>query len=330
MRLAVDEAWKYQGVTYPNPAVGCAVATSSDALICVAAHRKAGGPHAEILALKDAYLQLTADDKIAPLNDSQAIHDYLTANHNGCFTDCTLYVTLEPCAHQGKTPSCALLIKALGLKKVIIAHEDDNAEASGGAQILRAAGIETDTGLLRENAHALLTPFLRWKQERFVCFKWAQRLDGSVDGGTISSHTSRRMVHAMRDVCDLLVIGGNTVRTDRPTLDARMVHGNAPDVLILSSEKEFDKTIPLFGVQGRNIYVEDSLERMAQYKNVLVEGGPGMFEATKNAVDFYLCFVAPKSGGTIPFTKNAIDFETLYQGRSGEDTVMWLKARKGK
>ena len=332
MQLAIDEAWKFQGMTYPNPAVGCAVATSGDALISVSAHRKAGGPHAEVLALKDAYLQLTGDEKIIPLSDSQAIHDYLMAHHNGCFTNCTLYVTLEPCSHQGKTPSCALLIKALGLKKVIIAHEDSNAEASGGAQILRAAGIETEAGLLRERAHALLTPFLRWKEEQFVCFKWAQRLDGSIDGGTISSHASRTMVHAMRNVCDLLVIGGNTVRTDRPTLDARMVEGKAPDVLILSSEKEFDGTIPLFGVHGRNVYVEDSLERMNQYENILIEGGPGMFEATKNTVDFYLCFVAPKSGGTIPFTKNEINFETLYQGRSGEDTVMWLckKSEKGK
>ena len=66
---------------------------------------------------------------------------------------------------------------------------------------------------------------------------------------------------------------------------------------------------------------------MSGYKNDLIEGGPGLFEATRALVDYYLCFVAPKSGGTIPFTKSKINFETLYLGRSGDDTVMWLKGK---
>lgn len=330
MGLAIGEAWKYQGLTYPNPAVGCAVAGSNNELLGLGAHRNAGGPHAEVLALKAAYTLLTGDDAIAPLDDAASLHEYLKTHHNGCFKACTLYVSLEPCAHEGKTPSCALLIKELGLKKVSIAHEDSHDKAAGGAAVLEAAGIRVETGLLRERAHELLEPFLRWQEERFVCFKWAQRLDGTVDGGTISSEASRIRVHAMRSVCDLLVIGGETVRTDRPTLDARMVQGAAPDVLIYSSHEAFDRSIPLFGVTGRKVFVENSLERMKVYKNILVEGGPGMLEAVKNEVDCYLCFVAPKSGGTIAFTKKRLEFQTLHMERLGDDAVMWLKEAKGK
>lgn len=328
MLLAIGEAWRYQGLTYPNPAVGCAVSGPKGELLGIGAHQRAGGPHAEVLALKEAYRLLSGDEAIAPLTDSHALHAYLKENHRGCFEECTLYVTLEPCAHEGKTPSCALLLKALGIKKVVIAHEDSHAEAAGGADILENAAIGVQTGLCRKEAHDLLLPFLRWQEERFVCFKWAQRLDGTVDGGVISSEASRMRVHAMRNVCDLLVIGGETVRRDRPTLDARMVGGRAPDVLIYSSQKVFDRSIPLFDVQERTVYVENSLERMKEYKNILIEGGPGMFEAVKNEADCYLCFVAPKSGGTIPFTKSRIDFETLHLDRIGDDAVMWLK--KGK
>ena len=327
MGLAVDEAWKYQGLTYPNPAVGCVVTGSKNEILSVAAHQKAGGPHAEVLALKEAYLLLTGDEAIALVSDASQLHDYLRENHNGCFASCTLYVTLEPCSHQGKTPSCALLIRDLGIQKVIIAHEDPNSEASGGAAVLQDAGIQVEKGLLHERAKVLLYPFMRWQQERFVCFKWAQRLDGTIDGGTITSLASRTMVHAMRSVCDLLVIGGNTVREDRPTLDARLVDGKAPDVLILSHDNEFDRDIPLFTIPDRKVFISQTLEPMHSYKNVLIEGGPGMFKATKDAVDYYLCFVAPKSGGTIPFAKERSDFTMLHSSRSGEDMLMWLKGQ---
>ncbi|MDX1295952.1 MAG: dihydrofolate reductase family protein, partial [Sulfurimonadaceae bacterium] len=229
------------------------------------------------------------------------------------------------CSHHGKTPSCALLIKELGIQKIVTAHEDPNAEAAGGAELLKETGIEVETGLLRDKAHDLLLPFIKWQQDRFIFFKWAQRLDGTVDGGTISCETSRKTVHAMRDVCDLMVIGGNTVKTDRPTLDARMVNGKAPDILIYSRDTGFDQTIPLFHVEGRKVMVSDSLDAMSGYKNIMVEGGPGMFEALKEELDYCLCFVAPKSGGTIPFAKRGETFEILHSMMSGEDQMMWLK-----
>lgn len=327
MQLAIDEAWKYQGLTYPNPAVGAAVTGPRGELLAVAAHQKAGGPHAEVLALKEAYRRLSGDDEILSIELSSDIHDYLSLHHNGIFHDCIIFVTLEPCAHVGKTPSCATLIQTLGLNKVVMAHEDPNVIASGGKGTLEVAGIEVESGLLHKEASELLLPFKRWQQQRFVVFKWAQRLDGTIDGGTVSSVGSRTMVHSIRDCCDLLVIGGNTVRCDRPTLDARMVNGKAPDVLIISHQKTFDQTIPLFSVPGRRVMIADSLEAMSGYNNILIEGGPGMFEWARPVTDLYLCYISPVSGGTIPFTKTAVDLDIVNTRHLGSDVVMWLKEK---
>ncbi len=323
MALAVDAAWAYQGCTFPNPAVGAAVVDASGRVLAVEAHRKAGGPHAEVLALQQAFSLLTDDTSILALTDSGAIHDYLLSHHNHCFAACTIYVTLEPCAHHGKTPSCARLLAGVGIGRVVYAAADPNAEAAGGASILRGAGIAAEHAP-SDAADDLLFPFVQWQQKPFVTFKWAQRLDGTVDGGIVSSAASRRFVHAMRDAADLLLIGGNTVRVDRPTLDARLVGGKAPDVLIFSARDDFDRTIPLFNVPDRKVTVTSDLGVLERYRNVLVEGGPGMFEAVKTVCDMYLCFVAPSSGGTIRFLQQTQQFEIKHLSRSGEDVKQWM------
>ena len=326
MQVAIDSAWEFQGLTFPNPAVGCSVVDKNGKIVAVGVHEKAGEPHAEVNALQMAYAQLTGDSSILLLSASDKIHDFLITYHHNIFTECTLYVTLEPCAHHGKTPSCAQLIKALGIKKVIIGQKDPNAEATGGMTLLEDSGcrVEMSEGC-EARAHDLLKPFISWQNRPYVTYKWAQRLDGTIDGGTISSHLSRIQVHAMRDCSDLIVIGGETVRNDRPTLDARLVDGKVCDVLVYSRQKEFDKSTPLFNVEGRNVYIESSLERIKQYKNILIEGGPAMFEATKEVVDAYLCFVAPKSGGTIRFTNSYNDFKILQSRNSGGDVMMWME-----
>ncbi|MEJ2468733.1 MAG: riboflavin biosynthesis protein RibD, partial [Campylobacterales bacterium] len=107
MALAVETAWAYQGLTFPNPAVGAAVVDASGQVLSVEAHHKAGGPHAEVRALQHAFAALHNDPTILSLNDSSEIHNYLLLHHEGCFASCSIYVTLEPCAHFGKTPSCA-------------------------------------------------------------------------------------------------------------------------------------------------------------------------------------------------------------------------------
>lgn len=324
MQMALDAAWEYQGLTYPNPAVGCTI-VQNGAVIAVGAHAKAGEPHAEVMALKQAYMALSIDRGIEKLTKADDIHDYLLKHHNGIFLFCDMYITLEPCTHQGKTPSCASLIQKMRPQNVYISHYDPNPEATGGAQALISGGIDVHYGMCEEEGRDLLEPFMKWDEGQFVLFKWAQRLDGTVDGGLVSDEASRRRVHEIRNHCDLIVIGGNTVRTDRPTLDARMIDGKAPDVLIYSNQESFDQTIPLFGIEGRNVYIGNSLEKVKEYKNILIEGGPAMFKATEEIVDRYLCFLAPKSGGNVAFTDEAVDMKILNTKQLDNDLMIWMR-----
>ncbi len=327
MQLALDAAWQFQGLTYPNPAVGCTI-VQNGAVIAVGAHAAPGEPHAEVMALKDAYMALSIDRGIEKLTKSQDIHDYLLKHHNGIFLFCDMYITLEPCTHEGKTPACSSLIQKMRPQNIYIAHYDPNPEATGGAQALISGGMDVHYGLCKQEANELLEPFIKWNEKNFVTFKWAQRLDGSVDGGLISDDTSRTKVHAIRNSCDLLVIGGNSVRTDRPILDARLVNGKAPDVLIYSNSTDFDTSIPLFDVEGREVFISNKLDKVNEYKNVLIEGGPSMFEACKDIIDRYLCFLAPKSGGKIKFSNEAMDFKILNSEKLDNDMMIWMKRTK--
>ncbi|MEA1893250.1 MAG: bifunctional diaminohydroxyphosphoribosylaminopyrimidine deaminase/5-amino-6-(5-phosphoribosylamino)uracil reductase RibD [Campylobacterota bacterium] len=311
MSLALSEAWKYQGLTYPNPAVGCTIVGKNSQLLAVEAHQKAGLAHAEVLALQTAYSKLTNDTKILELKQSNDIHQYLLKHHNSCFKDIELYTTLEPCSHVGKTPSCASLISKLGVKKVFIGSNDFNEEASNGKDILSTCRVEVEENIMRKECDELLEPFKLWSEKRFVFFKMAQRLDGSNDG-EVSSKTSRTTVHAMRDICDLLVIGGNSVRIDRPILDARLVDGKAPDILIVSKEKEFDKSIALFNVKGRKVFIESDFKRLDDYKNIMIEGTQNMRELSKSFVDYELIYLATNE-------------KVLNIQKDTQDIIMWMK-----
>ncbi len=327
MSLALLEAWKYQGLTYPNPAVGCTIVGKNNELLAVNAHQKAGEPHAEVLALRDAYFKLTNDTFVLNITSSHEIHNYLLANHNGCFRDISLYTTLEPCSHEGKTPSCALLISNLGIQKVFVGSRDLSEDASDGNAVLCGCGVEVQESVLQKECDALLMPFEMWIKSKFIFFKWAQRLNATTDAGVISSESSRKRVHAMRDACDLLVIGGNTVRVDRPTLDARLVNGKAPDILIISREKEFDKTIPLFGVANRKVIISDNFSTCQEYKNIMIEGSSKMFELSKSIVDYYLCFIAPSFGGSSGFENQDEKFEILNIQNDEQDIIIWMKRK---
>ncbi|WP_236618731.1 bifunctional diaminohydroxyphosphoribosylaminopyrimidine deaminase/5-amino-6-(5-phosphoribosylamino)uracil reductase RibD [Lebetimonas sp. JH292] len=251
----MNEAWKYQLLTYPNPAVGCAVLIKNQIFTDV--HKKAGEPHAEVNALFKAF---SFFQKTPKLKTAKEIHEFLIKNHNNFFNDAQIYVTLEPCSHIGKTPSCANLISILKPKKVTIGWLDPIIEHSGGAEMLKNRGIEVRV-VNDKRCFDLIEPFIKWNKDKFIFFKLAQSLNGVITGGYISSESSLKWVHQIRDKIDLLVIGGNTVRIDRPTLDSRRVNGKAPDVLIYSKQKEFDKTIPLFNISGRKVFIEDNLEK---------------------------------------------------------------------
>ena len=327
MQLALDEAWKYQGLTYPNPAVGCCVLGEHNEILAVEAHHKAGEPHAEVNALKEAYYKLTNDSYILALTDSADIHTHLLSNHNNIFKNAKLYSTLEPCSHYGKTPSCANLIAELGIKEVYVGSCDRNKEASNGNMILSMNNCMVYSEILEKKCDALLLPFNKTLEDRFVFFKWAQRLNGTTDGGIISSEASRKNVHAMRNVVDLLIIGGGTVREDRPTLDARLVDGKAPDVLILSRSKEFDRSIALFQVANRKVYIEDNLEVVKKYKNIMIEGSAKMYNLVHDIVDYELCYIAPSLGGSEVMRFDSEQFEFLNVRKESEDIILWMKRR---
>jgi diaminohydroxyphosphoribosylaminopyrimidine deaminase/5-amino-6-(5-phosphoribosylamino)uracil reductase len=328
MNLALKAAWDYQLLTFPNPAVGAVCIGASGEILSIGAHKKAGGPHAEVYALRDAYMRLSGDETLVDCDDSSLIHSYLRKNHNNCFLHTSMAVTLEPCAHHGKTPSCAMLIRDLGIKKIILACMDPNQLAAGGVKLLRDCGVECTMDKEPLAGVNLLAPFVTWQTKPFVFFKWAQRLDGTVDGGIISSMQSREHVHALRDKCDLIVIGGNTVRTDRPTLDARLVGGKAPDVLIYSHTADFDQSIPLFRVDKREVFVDSTLDKIQSYKLVMIEGGASMMQASRDVCDWYLGYIAPKiGGGKATIGHHQEDFEVM-SARIQEDIILWMK-RKG-
>ena len=325
MKLALEAAWEYQLLTFPNPAVGAACISADGSILSLGAHKIAGGPHAEVYALRDAYTILSGDSTIALSDDSHAIHDYLRTHHNGIFKTISMAVTLEPCSHSGKTPSCALLIRDLGVKELFIACKDPNPDAAGGGEIVSASGIQCTFGIMESKGQKLLEPFIQWQTNPFVFFKWAQRLDGTIDNGTISSQSSREHVHALRDKCDLIVIGGNTVRHDRPTLDARLVKGKAPDVLIYSHQNDFDQTIPLFSVPNRKVFIESSLEKINGYRLVMIEGGVGMMDAASKVANWYLSYIAPKIGGgsqTLGIIQE--DFEVM-NAKITDNIILWMK-----
>ena len=315
LEIAINEAWKYQFLTYPNPAVGASLIVKNR--LFVNAHKKAGEPHAEVNVLWEAFRTF---HKTPFLKTSSEIHEYLIKNHNNFFNEAAMAVTLEPCSHIGKTPSCANLLKHLKPKKVTIGYKDPIKEHSGGVEILKNAGIEVEV-LNYKKCFDLIEPFVKWSKERFVFFKLAQTLNGVITGGYISSGESLNWVHQIRDKIDLLVIGGNTVRIDRPTLDSRRINGKNPDILIYSEKKNFDKTIPLFNVTGRKIFIEDNLEKIKDYKFIMVEGGEKLYNELKNFVDWKVFIVSAKMNSSENF-KADDKIEVLHIEKK-DDLIVW-------
>ncbi|RXK13644.1 riboflavin biosynthesis protein RibD [Halarcobacter mediterraneus] len=326
MKLAIDEAWKYQLLTYPNPAVGCLIVKNGE-ILSIEAHKEAGKAHAEVNALKAAYLKKYPNDVIKAKNSSHDIHKYLIENHKGFFNDCEVFVTLEPCNHEGKTPACSNLLKELKPKRVIIAHKDINKEASGGIETLLKAKIKVDLDCMRKEAYDLLYPFIKWTSGTFIFYKMAQTLNGSIDGN-ISSNSAKAYVHALRDKIDLMLIGGNTVRNDKPTLDARYIAGRAPDIMIYSKNRIFDTNIPLFKVANRKVTISNDLFKLLDYKIVMVEGVYNLLNILKEKLDFIVLLVSPKiRNGINALNDIDIDFEIVHENYIGDEKIIYLKKK---
>ncbi|WP_297923470.1 bifunctional diaminohydroxyphosphoribosylaminopyrimidine deaminase/5-amino-6-(5-phosphoribosylamino)uracil reductase RibD, partial [uncultured Campylobacter sp.] len=241
MDLALRTAWRYQALTLPNPAVGCVLLDKSGRILGIGAHKKAGFLHAEANAVFAALCDLDANFaqdfareyarkfgvkfqnlealKSALLQPSFT-YDFILNRHGGLLRGACAYVTLEPCAHRGKTPSCAELLAQLGLSRVVIGARDTNAQAAGGAEILSRGGIEVKFDVCSAAATELAEPFYLAREGGFCFIKINAALNGAVHG-RIGSEKQRAFVHKLRGVCDYVGVGGQTVRADRPTLDVR-------------------------------------------------------------------------------------------------------------
>ena len=344
MFLAVKKAWEFQILTYPNPAVGCAILDASGRLLSVAAHKKAGFLHAEPIAALLALCQKsesflngflreyntafgTKFTNIAELESADLepkfTYEFILKNHGDALKGGTVYVTLEPCSHCGKTPPCANLLKELKFGEAVIARSDENVVASGGMQILKDSGVKIKFGILKDEADKLISPFLSWQNKNFSFFKLALSANGVAVGAknSITNGLSRTLVHKLRSVADLLAIGGNTVRIDRPTLDSRLVGGKNPNVFIYSRAKEFDVNIPLFSVANRSVKISNNLDEINS-KLTMFEGGEGLLNAVKDYVDAFLIFRSSD------FTQNDnlrtdLCLKPLFIGTLGDDTYGW-------
>lgn len=217
MELALKLAGTAKGKTNPNPVVG-AVIVKDGTIVGTGIHRKAGEPHAEVHAFN------------------------MAGDHA---KGATLYVTLEPCSHYGKTPPCANLVKESGVSRVVVATLDPNPQVAGkGVEILREAGIEVEIGILEKEAQKLNERFIYNMQYNrpFVISKFAMTLDGKIathNGHSqwISGEQSRLQVHQLRDEVDGILVGIGTVIKDNPSLTTRLPNkkGKNPVRIILDS-----------------------------------------------------------------------------------------------
>ncbi len=216
MLRAFALARKGLGTVEPNPMVGAVIVRDSQ-ILGEGWHGAFGGPHAEIEALAAARAG--------------------GENVRGA----TMYVTLEPCSHHGKTPPCADAIIDAGLACVVAAMVDPDENVAGrGLEKLRAADIEVQTGLCETQVRELLAPYikLRTRKRPWVICKWAQTLDGYLalpagDERWISGQAAREIVHELRSYCDGICVGSGTVLADDPLLNNRSGRGRQPTRIVL-------------------------------------------------------------------------------------------------
>ncbi|WP_246490469.1 bifunctional diaminohydroxyphosphoribosylaminopyrimidine deaminase/5-amino-6-(5-phosphoribosylamino)uracil reductase RibD [Brevibacterium oceani] len=302
MTAALDAA--REGFRGANPLVGAAILTA-DGQIVTGHHAGAGTPHAEVDVIT------TAHDLDIDLSAS------------------TLFVTLEPCSHQGRTGPCTEAIIAAGIPSVVFAADDPNPVAAGGGQTLAEAGLSVRSGLHGDASRALNG---RWvtvtaAARPFVTVKIAQSLDGGVaaaDGTSqwITSDQSRAHAHEVRSRVDAILVGTGTALADDPRLNARGADGTAlphqPRPVVLgTSELPAESFLALNPdtLQLRTHDVGEALERLFTegVRHVLVEGGPRILGAffAAGVVDEIFCYQAPLLIGPGRRSVEDLDIATL-------------------
>ena len=298
MKLALQEAAKADHKVFPNPKVG-AIVVHDDNIISRGYHQKYGERHAEAIAI----------DKL-----------------DRSITNATLYVTLEPCSHTGKRSPCTEIIKSKMFSRVVIAANDPNPKASGGAKILRENNIEVVENVFPEGSKKLNRRFFTFfeKKRPYVILKIASTLDGFIaelDGTSkwITGEKSRQSVHKLRSTCDAILVGRKTVEADDPSLTSHG-HGKNPKIIILDPKNRLDKKFKILFknpiiFSGKNLknspqknitYILNELYSKS-YQTLLVEGGGETISSflDSNLFDELHIYYAPKLLG---------DGKPLYSG----------------
>jgi diaminohydroxyphosphoribosylaminopyrimidine deaminase/5-amino-6-(5-phosphoribosylamino)uracil reductase len=251
MRLALEEARK--GRTSPNPRVG-AVLVRNDRLVSKGYHLKAGAPHAEVAAIRNA---------------------------SGPLEEATLFVTLEPCNHHGRTGPCTEAILEAGIRRVVIGSPDPAPHVPGAIARLEANGVDVEVGVLENECRELIADFTKLIQTGLplVTLKAAATLDGKIatrtgDSKWITSERARTEAHRLRDQSDAVMVGVGTVLVDDPSLTVRMVEGRDPirivldanlrtpkDAKVLDPDGSSDAPTWIFHAEDADAYAVDALRR---------------------------------------------------------------------
>lgn len=238
MQHCLNLAKKGLGKVAPNPMVG-SVLVHNNQIIAEGYHQKYGGPHAEPNAINQVSDEL--------------------------LKECTLYVTLEPCSHHGKTPPCADLIISKGIKKVVIGNLDTNPLVAGkGIKKLQDAGVQVEYGVLNEACRELNKRFFTFHEKKrpYIILKWAQTQDGFIsqwplpqnkETNWITSPESKALVHQWRSEEQAILIGYNTALNDNPLLTTRLAEGKNPLRLVLDENCQLPTTLNVFNNKAETI-----------------------------------------------------------------------------
>ena len=261
IRRCLDIAVKAEGSTAPNPMVGSVIVYKGK-IIGEGYHRKYGEHHAEVNAINSV--------KDKSLLDKS-----------------TIYVSLEPCSHYGKTPPCASLIVSMGIPNVVIGTKDTASHVSGkGIKILKDAGCNVTLGVLEKECKELNKRFFTFheKNRPYIILKWAQTKDGFIDvirnevspaqPTWITNNLSKALVHKWRSEEQSILIGTNTARIDNPSLTTRNWKGKNPLRIVLDRTLELDHQLNLFNISAETLIIADkeyefNLLLMAKGKNNL-------------------------------------------------------------
>ncbi len=301
MRRAVELAEAARAWSSPNPWVGCVVVADGERFEgCTSVP---GGPHAEAVALRAAGEQAKG---------------------------ATLFTTLEPCSHAGRTAACAETIVAAGVSTVVVGLEDPDPNVSGrGLERLREAGVEVRVGQCQDQIREQLAPYLKHRRtgRPWVVLKLATTLDGRIaapDGSSrwITGPEAREDAHQLRGHSDAVLVGAGTVRADDPQLTRRDTPGTRQPVrVVLGRAKESARVNPALEMEGEPEQVLDGLGAKGVLQ-LLVEGGAVVAHEFHSAglVDRYVIYVAPALFGgddAVPMFRGAgaAGMETVWRGR---------------